>query len=409
MRRLGWSSIVVLATLGGLLLLWQFRLALGLFTISLFVAAVARPAVEVLKTRGLPRGLAILLTYFFGLVFLVGLFILIGGPFLRELSQLTNSFTTEYELVTRTWPGGTGFQRAVAAQLPEPEMLYQAISGEQGAMLLRGFLGVAQGFFGTVAQLFLIIAVSIYWSLDRARFERLWLTVLPAKFRTRALEVWRAIENGVAEYFRSEVFQSLWAGLLLGLGYWAMGVNYPVILALAGALLRLIPWLGALLVVLLSAAVGMGGGPGLAFMAAGYSILIFLFLELLVEPRFFQRQRYSPLLIVIVMVAMAEAFGLVGLVIAPPLAASIQTLFRNLSRLSAPAETTNPSVQIAGLEKRLARVREVADKEGENLPPGLASVVERLESLIEETRQFFHVEQEAQASLELPTKEESAI
>ncbi|MCZ7672142.1 MAG: AI-2E family transporter [Chloroflexi bacterium] len=72
-----------------------------------------------------------------------------------------------------------------------------------------------------------ILFLSLYWSLDRVRFERLWLSLLPPEQRARARDIWQTIESDLGSYIRSEVAQSLLAGLLLGLGYWALGSPTP--------------------------------------------------------------------------------------------------------------------------------------------------------------------------------------
>jgi predicted PurR-regulated permease PerM len=77
-----------------------------------------------------------------------------------------------------------------------------------------------------------ILFLSIYWIINQIHFERLWLSLLPTGLRRQARDIWRTIEIDLGAYMRSELFQSLAAGLLLGLGYWALGSPYPVLLAL---------------------------------------------------------------------------------------------------------------------------------------------------------------------------------
>lgn len=397
-------AVIILATLGLLLVVWQFRLALVLFALSLIVAATVRPLVDALVKRGMSRSLAIALVYTLGMGLFVGGVFLVGRPMLEELSRGTNNFIAFYERISVTWPEGTQFQRAIAAQLPPPAELYQAIAGKRGEALAGTVLGVAQNFFLIVSEIFIVLFLSVYWAIDRVHFERLWLSVLPARQRNRALEVWRSVENGVASYVRSEVVQSLMAWLLLGVGYWLLGVNYPVILALAGAVLRLIPWMGAILAVILTLVISLGVGSGVAVAAAVYTLIVLLVLELVVEPRLFARWRFSSLLIVVVLVAMADAFGLLGLIIAPPLAALIQTVFRSLRSTSAPAESVNPHLQIANLQTRLDRLHQLA-ADGDELSPENTNLMTRLEELLQETKAYIGDQEDGAPSLGLPATE----
>ena len=67
--------------------------------------------------------------------------------------------------------------------------------------------------------------------------------------RRAAREVWEAVEIELGAYVRSEAIQSIAAGLLLWTGYRLLGQPYPVLLAIAGAVAWLIPWVGVLLAV----------------------------------------------------------------------------------------------------------------------------------------------------------------
>jgi predicted PurR-regulated permease PerM len=243
-------------------------------------------------------------------------------------------------------------------------------------------LGVTANLFQTASQLVIVLFLSLYWAIDQVRFERLWLTLLPAERRARAREIWRAIETGVGAYIRSELVQSLLAGLLLGLGYRLLQLEYPALLALAGALAWLVPWLGVVLALVPVVLVGLGASPLMALLAALYTLLVFTLLEFVIEPRFYNRRQYNSLLIVLVVLALGEEFGVAGVLIAPPLAAALQILG---SHLLAPASTPAAQPvqdQIVVLEERLASVRALLAQSEAEPPPQLINMVNRLEALM---------------------------
>jgi predicted PurR-regulated permease PerM len=393
MRRVILISLAVLVTLAGLLLIWQLRLGVVLFLISLAVAAMLRPATNFWVRRGFKQGFGILLTYFLLLLVLGGLIYLIAGGFLKEVQQATNAFTQTYEKITRTWPQGAPFQQSIARQLPPPQALYGAIAGEQGTQLFQNIFGAASGVFVILGQFLIVLILSIYWTADRIHFERLLLSLLPAGRRIWARGVWRTIEIEVGAYLRSELVQSLLAAILLGLGYWLMGLPYPVSLALIGALLWLIPWVGAVIALILPLLTGLTQSPILGIGAGLYTVFILLVLELVIEPRLFSRKHYSPLLTVILMVALADVIGLVGLLIAPPLAAAIQVFFNTVLRRSTAEAPANPRAQIAILRTRLNAVHQQIESADLALKPELGSLVERLDNLIEEADEALQTNQ----------------
>jgi putative permease len=376
-------ATVIFLTLGAVLALWQFREAIVLFLLSLALGAAFRPLVEQLLRRGLGRVPAILLTYLATLAGLVLLIVVISPPVGRELQHATDTFALSYERLQRTWSDGTDLQQTVAAQLPPLESLYTALAGEQGQALAQSMVGAASNLFAFLSAVAIVLALSMYWSIDRVYFERLWLTLLPAGERSRARGIWREIESGVGNYIRSEFVQVLLAGLLLGLLYSVIGLRYPTLLALAGALAWLIPWLGAVLALIPAFLVGMQGGLGMAVLAAAGTLAVLAAMEVIVEKRFFERGRYSSVLLVLVAVAMADVMGLLGVIISPPLAAALQILGHRLLLRPATVQATDPRVQLNALRRRLEDVKDQA-AQAQPAPPHVTSIVERLEQVIQD-------------------------
>jgi putative permease len=405
-RRFVQSIVVVAATLVILIVAWQLHEALILFVLSLALAATVRGPATFWVNRGASRGLGIALTYVLGLIILVALVVVISGPVLRDLQQATDLFDRVYRQITTNWPAGTPFQQMISKQLPPPQDLYSAIAGEQGTQLLLSALGVASGFLGNVANLAIVLMLCLYWSLDRQHFERQWIALLPADKRRRAREIWRELEDGVGGYIRSELFQSVMAGLLLGFGYYVMGLRFPALIALIGALLWLIPWLGAGLAVVLPLTAGLYAGTTLAIAAPVYTIAVLAFLEMVVQPRMFDRRNYSSLLIVIVLVAMAEVYGLLGLLLAPPLAAAIQTLYTSLRRPTPPIAEQDLAIKVNALQQRVVNLREQVTGTAEETSPVVVSLLGRLSNLLEQADQLFESGGKPETRLETPVSQD---
>jgi predicted PurR-regulated permease PerM len=242
--------------------------------------------------------------------------------------------------------------------------------------------GIAQNFFTIIGQIAIVIVLSLYWSADQFRFERFALSLIPEEYHPKALHVWRSVEAGVGEYLRSEIIQSVIAGLLLWLGYSVLGIRYPVLLALWGAIVRLIPWFGALIAVFPALFLGIGISSTVGILATLYTIGILLTLKLVVEPRFFPRYKYSSLLIVLFVIALAETFGFTGVVLAPPLAVAVQILFRHLYPFVTPSFSNEMSEQVGDIRKRLFELKRRLQRSHNRESVRL---VERLQRLLNQT------------------------
>ena len=268
MRVIRYATIVVI-TLAGLLLLWQFSIAIVLFLLSLAVAAALRPLINSLMERRISKRLALTIVYSLLVASIVGALLLISPPILEELQTAGDDLLATYDRAKTEWPvRGTLFQQTLAEQLPPSGELYEALITGEGVPALQGVLGIAQNFFSILGNIAIVIILSLYWSADQLRFERLSLSLLPAEHHAKALHTWRSIESGVGAYLRSEFFQSVLAGLLLWIIYSTLDIRYPTLLALWGAVVRLIPWFGALIAVFPALLLAIGSSPIPGFIAA---------------------------------------------------------------------------------------------------------------------------------------------
>lgn len=162
MKSLAWRTAVVLGTLTTAFLFWEFRAAIVLFIGSLVIAAIVRPLIDWFSAHRLPRGLALLLTYAVGVGFIIALMVILTGPLLTDLQQLTRDVTSGYEQLRAQWPNGTPFQQSLAQQLPTASDLYTAITGPQGGTLLQTALGLTLDSFDLFGQFLISLVLSIY-------------------------------------------------------------------------------------------------------------------------------------------------------------------------------------------------------------------------------------------------------
>jgi predicted PurR-regulated permease PerM len=300
-------------------------------------------------------------------------------------------------------------QKFLISQLPPPEELYANFSPEQSGSILTNIMGFTLTSANFLGQVVSVIILSIYWSIDRFHFERLWLSLLPVDSRSRARDVWRNIERDFGAYIRSEVLQSLFAGVLLGIGLWLLGVEYPILLALFAALAWLIPWLGGVLAIIPIALTGLSENLWLGIFATLFATSVLFFLEFYIEPRFIRRRQrqFSSLLSIILIIALSKPYGLMGFLVAPPLAAAIELIFRYNLRNKIQPEVLQTVEQVSILRGRIIQIRDILSRSAEPPEPQIASLLGRLESLVDQTDRALRQEHPGQ-SQRLPSNRQGA-
>lgn len=388
MKRFALFVVIVFAILLGLLLAWRLSEIVLMFVASLAVAATLRVPMEWLVARRVPQGLAILLLYaVIGLAGL-GLLVLLYGQLGRELANLSEELNylyarlrTQFSMLGQL---GLGF----AGRFPTPEQMTRLLTDNQIGDLERTVMGTGGSLAGTLGNVLLVVILSIYWTADRLRFERLALALLPVKQRAMARTIWRTIEARVGRYLRSEILQSLLVGLLLAPVFALLGLHWPVFWALLASLAWLVPLVGGFIVLIpMAIVVWVQSGPLVAALAVLAVLLVLVLMEFGVERRLYVRERGANVLTIMVVLVMTDAFGLIGLLLAPPVAETIDVLLAELANPSTarPAEST-VDASMADLEAQLASVRSLIAANAEGGDRRLENLTDRLETLLAETR-----------------------
>ena len=380
MKQLVMYGLAVMTTLLALVVLWQFRIVVVYLLISLMIAAALRPLANRLVGRSIVVRVAWILLYLIVLGSFGFLIFRTGNAAINEIQQFAHTVSVQDAWKLPFWMEGSAFQQALVARLPPPSKLFEAITGNQGQLVLPAMLGITQGITGVVSGVLIILFLSIYWSISQNHFERLWLSLLPSGQRKQARGIWRTVEPNLGAYIRGEVIQSLLVGLLLGLGYWLLGSPYPALLGLAGALASLIPLVGAALVVILVLFVGLLTSVQLALITALYTLIVLIALGVWVKPRLFKGRWNNPILTVVLLLVLADAFGLVGIIVAPPLSVVCQILW---SRLVSRRAVAGAAAQVSDLKERQARVWDAIQAMDEPPLALVTSSMERLTLLIE--------------------------
>jgi predicted PurR-regulated permease PerM len=368
-----------MTTLLALLLLWQFRTAVLYVLVSLALAAAARSLAKRRAGQSLVSRLVVISVALIALGIVGFLLFLAISAALRDIQELVQQVSVQNEWRQPQWLVGSSFQQLLDTRLPSPSELFAAVIGDEGQLVLPAVLGFTQGIISTVSSILVVLFLSLYWSTDQIHFERLWLSLLPPVHRTRARDIWRTIELDIGAYIRSEAAQSLLAGLLLGLGYWLLGSPYPALLALIGALAWLIPVMGTVLVIIAPLLIGLLTGVPLSLLTVLYTLIVLIVLEVWIVPRLSKSRQVNPILTVIILIALADAYGLLGIVIAPPLSAVCQILWRHLVSHRVVAET---ATQVSDLKERQTQLWPTIQAM-DDPPPLIISSMERLTQLLD--------------------------
>ncbi|WP_327086994.1 AI-2E family transporter [Nonomuraea sp. NBC_01738] len=296
-----------------------------LVVVAMFLAVGLNPAVESLQRRGLARRWAISIV-FAGVI--VG-FTLFGLAVVPPVSkQLAEFIAAVPQLLTDLGQNPTLRQLDADYQIL-PQL--SGLAGQLGPQLATGIMGaglvVLDGVFTTVTLLVLML----YFLGSLHTIKQYMLRLVPASRRTRTAALTEEILGGIGGYVAGNVLISVIAGVLTWIFLSIADVKYALALALVVALTDLIPLVGATI-----GAVAVTGVAFIGSVPAGIACAIFFLVYQQIEnyviyPRVMKRSvDVAPAVTVIAALFGGALLGIVGALLAIPVAAAIALIVREI-------------------------------------------------------------------------------
>lgn len=323
------TAVVVLS---GLYLLWQLRHIVVWFVIALFLAAALNPYVTWLQQRRVKRILAILLTYVGLLVGAVGLVALVLPALISEVQALIGFITTLAQ-DPGGWIGsledfasryGLGsLVDALVEQLGElPERLAQLV---ESFLLSAGGLLVGASDF--VVAFITILVIAFFLLLESERFVNTGLQLFDEPQRPRVRRILNRSAGAVSGYITGNLTISLICGVGVYIVLLLLGMPYAAALALIVAVLDLIPFIGAPLGGAMLVIVSLFIDPFDSLVLLVYFVVYKLVEDYILTPVIYSRSvQLHPLAIFIAILAGGVLYGVLGALLAIPIAEIIRIL-----------------------------------------------------------------------------------
>jgi predicted PurR-regulated permease PerM len=187
--------------------------------------------------------------------------------------------------------------------------------------------------FGLLAGLALVPVYCFYFLIEKKGIQRKWTDYLPvqeSRVKEELVFVLTSINDRLIVFFRGQVLVAACDGVLYGIGFFAVGLNYAVLLGLIAGVLSIIPYLGAILTLV----------PALVLAAVQFHdwlhpllvLAVFGGVQLLeglvISPKIIgDRVGLHPLTIIIaVMIGTTLLGGVLGGILAIPLTAALRVL-----------------------------------------------------------------------------------
>jgi predicted PurR-regulated permease PerM len=231
---------------------------------------------------------------------------------------------------------------AVVRELGESAPAIRRLLPEGGHWVQRFVLDRGPGepgdLFEHAGHLFLLAILIPFFAFfllrDMHRLIAVAMDRLPPQHVETSVAVWRELNGVIGRYIRGVVLDGLVVGALAALGLWLARVPYPLLLGVFAGLANVVPFVGPLLS---AAAAGLVVvlTPGQGLAGVGRVVALFLVIKVLddtiIQPFTIGRSVHlHPALLLGSVVVGSHALGVLGMIIAVPVATVLQETVRLL-------------------------------------------------------------------------------
>lgn len=318
-----------LAIAGLLFLLWQLRTIVRWTVIATFLAVALNPAVNRFQRWRVPRAFAILIVYLLMFLVMLGMFALIVPPLVEQGGGLVDYAVDLYN----NREGVLGSLQNLAAQYGLSNYI-DTIQGQLSALPGRltaavgPLVSVTVGVVGSVYATITILLLTFFLLLDGERFVVAILRLVAPAQRPRLRRILEQSSGAVSGYISGNLTISLIAGVSTFVMLEILRMPYPVVLALIVAFLDLVPLVGATIGAIIVSVVGLFVDP-----VKGVILIVFFLIYQQIENNVLQPLVYGrsvklhPLAVFLAVLAGGELLGILGALLAIPVAEVIRILF----------------------------------------------------------------------------------
>lgn len=283
------------------------------------------------------RPLSILTVYIIALILIIILINFIVPPIIKSIIDLANNFSSYYQsaiIKINELPEESFWKTEVITKIIqqiENIDIKQIINVEVLTQYAQGALNIATKIF----DIFVTVVVSIYILNSRTEILDFFKRLAGAIFNKTTCEnlgkYFHSTNQIFFHFLSSQVLDAIVVGILTSIAMSILGVKYSVLLGCMIGLFNLIPYIGAIIAVVISAIITIfTGGIGQAI----WMLIIVIILQQIdaniINPKIVGNSlKINPILVILAVTVGGAYFGIIGMFLAVPIIAVIKVIIED--------------------------------------------------------------------------------
>jgi len=296
--------------------------------VSILLAFIFEPSAKALEKQGFNRLLSVLIVYVvvgFLLFFSISMFV---PKFILQMNQLREALQI-YSIHDQI----VALENEVYKYLPffTPGELSDKVENFIKSGIINSFEEISTVLSSIVSIISIVVIVPFITFMllkDRSSIMKGIVFIMPNKYFEMSYWIFKSISTQLGRYVRGWIFDALFVGLFFGLGLYVIGIRNALPLGVIAGFGHLVPYFGPII----------GGIPAIIISIIQYGdlshvpaiIILILFIYTIdngiVQPYVFSKSvSMHPVVIILLIIAGGQLFGLIGLFLAIPVASVTKT------------------------------------------------------------------------------------
>ena len=304
-----------------------------IISIAILLSFIFAPIVTVFEARGFNRLTSTLITFgIFGSVLYLGSSVVIP-KFATQLDQLISALEN-----FKFTDALASIEAAIINYLPfiEPGDITKRIQeffSSQFINSFESFTSILSSIVSVAALIVIVPFITFFLLKDSKRILQGMLNLMPNKYFEMSYWVLKKVSLQLGLFVRAWIFDATFVGVMIGFGFYSIGLENALPLGVIAGLGHLIPYFGPII----------GGIPAVIISVVQFGdfsqVPIITFIVLLtyaldngfVQPYVFGKSvDMHPIMIILLIIAGGTLFGLIGMLLAVPVATVIKTFAKEI-------------------------------------------------------------------------------
>ncbi|GAB3009826.1 AI-2E family transporter [Amycolatopsis acidiphila] len=312
-------------TAGGVWLLFLTGGTLVLIGVALFIAVGLEPVVGWLADHCFPRAVAVALVMVASLAAVAGLLAALIPPLIEQ--------TTRFVDKAPEYLRQLGDHSSTLGRLDDRFQLQQrATAALKNPDLLTGLVGGGKALLGTLTDVVVVFVLTVYFLANFPKIRAAVYRFVPHSRRPRVILIGDEIIAKVGWYVLGNIAVSAIASATAFVWLLVFDVPYPVLLALLFGVLDLVPVIGSTVGSLVLCLMALTVSVPACLATAGFAVVYRVLEDYVLVPKIIGRVVRVPALVTVLAVLLGGVLlGVVGALVAIPLAAAVLLILREVT------------------------------------------------------------------------------